>query len=212
MKKNSWIYIIVIIIIIGGCVGYLLYNKDKSNNNTQNNVEENDESYIDIGFNDKKISRKDYNLTDYAKINTSKIIKDLNIVILDIIEPDFQFETHYLLCFDADGNKLFDARDFKDNDNDNNRYKFNGKFEYDEKKNILSFNTELFLGENDESTGTAFNDKELSKLTKDEKKKLGNYSDVVKYEYKFDNKKFTFVKKTEVSKLKDNAYYKNILN
>ena len=76
----------------------------------------------------------------------------------------------------------------------------------------MSFDTSLFLGESDESTGTAFNYKELSELTKEEKKKLGNYSDIVKYEYKYENNNFVFKNKKELSKLKDNSYYKNILN
>ena len=212
-KNNIWLYVVLIlaVLLIGGGLCYHFYNNNNKENQ-ENNVEEDSSKYISIVINDKKVLRKDLNLTNNAKINSSKVIDKLSIVLLDVIEPDFQFETHYLFCFDKDGKLVFEARDFKDSDNDNNRYKYNGKFEFDEKTNLLTFYTNLFLGENDEATGTAFNDKDLSELTKDEKIKLGNYSDTIKYVYKYDKKKMTFSKKEEVSKLKNNDYYKNILN
>ena len=59
---------------------------------------------------------------------------------------------------------------------------------------------------------TDINRNDILKEREKEKTKLGNYSDVVKYTYKYENKKMTFVKKEELSKLKDNEYYKNELN
>lgn len=215
VKDNNKIALYIIIgIIILACIGVLIYNniiKDNTNNNnTENIIDDNDAKYINILLNDKKVLKSSLKLTDNAKINSSKIIKNLSIVFLDVIEPDFQFETHYLFCFDKDGKLILDVRDLKDSDNDNNRYKFNGKFNYDEDKNILTFYTDLFLGEYDGATGVAFNDKDISELTNTEKKILGNYSDEVKYEYKYENQKISFVEKNEINKLKDNVYYKDL--
>ena len=214
-KKALYIIISVIILIIVG-VGYYFYkNKenimDNYNTESENSNEEDNKKYIKI-LDNKNILKSDLDLTENATINLFKVDKINDIVFLDIIEPDFQFETHYLFCFNRDGKLIFNARDFKDSDNDNNRYKYNGKFEYDETTNILTFYTNLFLGESDESAGVAFSDKFLSELTNAEKSIIGNYSDLVKYEYKYENKKMVFIEKKEISKLKDNAFYKDLLN
>jgi hypothetical protein len=207
-EKKNLIYLIIIIVlvalIIGGTI-CLLSNKKK-----KGNVVEDNSKYISIFDGKKKILKSDLDITENATINISKVDSKNGIVFLEITEPDFQFETHYLLCYNKDGKKIMDLRSLNDKDNDNNRYKYNGKYEYND--GMLTFYTTLFLGESDESTGKAFNDKELSKLTKEEKKILGNYSDVVKYDYKFENGLFSLSKKEEVSKLKDNSYYKNILS
>ena len=219
-KKALYIVIIGIIVLIGigGC--YLFYNNNKEeqinipNNEKINDTDKKEDSkkYIFLFNGEKKILKSDLNLTEYAKINSSKVDASTDIVFLDIIEPDFQFETHYLFCFDKDGKLILDVRDYKDSDNDNNRYKFNGDFDYDESNNILTFYTNLFLGDGEESAGAAFDGKDISELTNAEKTILGNYSDLVKYDYKYENNKIKFVEKTEVNKLKDNIYYKDLLS
>ena len=205
-KKKICMYVGICALVVALCVGGYFLLKDKG---SKPSSDEDSSKYIEIFDSKKKILKSDLDLTENAKVNSSKMDDKNGIEIIDVIEPDFQFETHYLLVYNKDGEKILDIRKLTDKDNDNNNYKYNGKFEYENGK--LVFYTSLFLGESDESTGTAFKDKMLSELTKDEKKKLGNYSDTVKYEYKFENKKMSFVKKSEVSKLKDNEYYKNEL-
>ena len=210
-KKNCKVVwcVVALVVLLGIGVGLYIYkNKEKP----VNNIEVTDkEDYLEVSDSIKAL-RSELNITEFAKVNKSSSDKSSGLVFVDVIEPDFQFETHYLFVFTKAGKLVFEARDFKDKDNDNNRYKYNGTYEYDSDKKTLTFNTTLFLGESDEATGTAFNGKDLSELTKGEKTKLGNYSDVVKYTYKYENKKMTFVKKEELSKLKDNEYYKNELN
>ena len=210
-KKNCKVVwcVVALVVLLGIGVGLYIYkNKEKP----VNNIEVTDkEDYLEVSDSIKAL-RSELNITEFAKVNKSSSDISSGLVFVDVIEPDFQFETHYLFVFTKDGKLVFEARDFKDKDNDNNRYKYNGTYEYNGDKKTLTFNTTLFLGESDEATGTAFNDKGLSELTKKEKTKLGNYSDVVKYTYKYENKKMTFVKKEELSKLKDNEYYKNELN
>ena len=219
-KKVIWICVALFVIglLIGACCFYFANkNNNDSNNsaqkpkddNNKNNYSEDD--YIKISDTIKEL-RSDLKLTKNAKVNSSKVDKSTGMIIVDIVEPDFQFDTHYLLCYDKNGNNILDVRDNYDEDNENNKYKYNGKFEYNENKGVLSVYTTLFLGESDEATGKAFNDKLLSELTKEEKKTLGNYSDEVRYNYKYESNKFRLSDKKEISKLKDNAYYKNILS
>ncbi len=215
-KENKialYLIIIGIVLLIGAGVCYYFYSKDEpaDNKNTINDKDnKNEKDYISIG--DNKILRSDLDLTENAKVSSFKTDRKNGFTIANITEPDFQFETNYLVIYDKDGNKIMDVRKLKEKDNDNNKYKYNGKYDYDESKGILTFYTTLFLGESDESTGEAFDDKALSDLTKDEKKKLGDYSDVIKYEYKYEKDSFSLLNKKEVSKLKDNEYYKNVLN
>ena len=185
--KNSkivlWIVLVVLVLGASG-VGYYFYSKkdDSSNNSEKDNKEDviSEDEYLKIG-DDIKILRSKLKLSKNAKVNSSETDAKNGLMILDVVEPDFQFETHYLLCFDKDINLVFEARDITDKENGNNRYKFNGKFKYDENAKTLTFNTNIFLGESDEATGASFNDKTLSELTSAEKKTLGNYSDEVKY-------------------------------
>ena len=224
-KNNKKVLFVVIgvIVLIGVTLGVSYYFKNNKEtpvenpkttdkNETENKNEKNhsEEDYIQL-YDNLKVLRSDYKLSSSAKVDSSKKDASNGLVFVDVVEPEFQFITHYLLCFDKDGKLLLDIRTLKDKDNDNNDYKYNGKFEYDNNKKVLTFNTNLFLGESDEATGNAFNDKGLSELTGAEKKVLGNYSDEVKYTYKYENKKLNFVEKKEISKLKDNDYYKNIL-
>ena len=222
-KKKVLFVVIGVIVLIGVALGvsfYLKNSKETPGNNqeTTNNKEvenkteekHSEKDYIQL-YDNLKVLRSEYKLSGSAKVNSSKKDASNGLVFVDVVEPEFQFITHYLLCFDKDGKLLLDIRTLKDKDNDNNDYKYNGKFEYDNNKKVLTFNTNLFLGESDEATGNAFNDKGLSELTGAEKKVLGNYSDEVKYTYKYENKKLNFVEKKEISKLKDNDYYKNIL-
>lgn len=223
IKKNNniifYVVAICMILIVGIGVGYYFYNSNnnvekptENNKPKENNIDEkvDESSYIKITDN-KKVLKSDLNVSPNAEIYSSKVDSINGLVFLDIIEPDFQFETHYLLCYDKDGKLILDIRDIKDKDNGNNRYKYNGKFSYDESKKTLSFYTNVFLGESDDASGASFDEKGISELTSSEKKILGNYSDTVKYEYKYENKKMNFVKKEEISKLKDNSYYRNIL-
>lgn len=223
-KNNKKVLFVVIgiLVLIGVALGVSYYFKNnketpvdnqKTTDNKDNKTEEKhkEEEYIQLSDN-IKVLRADYKLSSSAKINSTKTDTSNGLVFVDVVEPEFQFITHYLLCFDNAGKLLLDIRTLKDKDNDNNSYKYNGKFEYDNNKKVLTFNTNLFLGESDESTGNAFNDKGLSELTSAEKKILGNYSDEVKYTYKYENKKLVFSEKKEISKLKDNDYYKYELN
>ena len=223
-KNNKKVLFVVIgiLVLIGVALGVSYYFKNnketpvdnqKTTDNKDNKTEEKhkEEEYIQLSDN-IKVLRADYKLSSSAKINSTKTDTSNGLVFVDVVEPEFQFITHYLLCFDNAGKLLLDIRTLKDKDNDNNSYKYNGKFEYDNNKKVLTFNTNLFLGESDESTGNAFNDKGLSELTSAEKKILGNYSDEVKYTYKYENKKLVFSEKKEISKLKDNDYYKYQLN
>ena len=223
-NKKVLFAIIGILVLIGVALGvsyYLKNNKETrvdnpkttDNQKTENKTEEkySEEEYIQLSDN-LKVLRADYKLSSSAKVNSTKTDTSNGLVFVDVVEPEFQFLTHYLLCFDNAGKLLLDIRTLKDKDNDNNTYKYNGKFEYDNNKKVLTFNTNLFLGESDEATGNAFNDKGLSELTSAEKKILGNYSDEVKYTYKYENKKLNFAEKKEISKLKDNDYYKYQLN
>lgn len=222
-KNNKKVLFVVIgiLVLIGVAfgVGYYFNNKKtpvenpKTTDKKENKTEEkhNEEEYIQL-YDNLKVLRSDYKLSSSAKVNSSKTDASNGLVFVDVVEPEYQFITHYLLCFDNAGKLLLDIRTLKDKDNDNNSYKYNGKFEYDNNKKVLTFNTNLFLGESDEATGNAFNDKGLSELTSAEKKVLGNYSDEVKYTYKYENKKLNFAEKKEISKLKDNDYYKYQLN
>ena len=223
-NKKILFVVIGVIVLIGVALGVSYYFKNhketpvENPKTTDNNVTENDnedkhdeKDYIQISDN-LKVLRSDYNLSSSARVDSSKTDEKNGLVFVDVNEPEFQFITHYLLCFDSHGELILDVRKLKDKDNDDNDYKYNGKFEYDNSEKVLTFNTNLFLGESDEATGNAFNDKGLSELTSAEKKILGNYSDEVKYTYKYENKKLVFSEKKEISKLKDNDYYKYELN
>lgn len=183
-----------------------------------NNADEGDgKEYIDTIISNKKVLRSDLNITSDAKVVSSKVDKSAKISFINIFEPNYQFTTYYLFCFDSTGKLIFEVRGngenlIVDKDNGGNGYKYNGKFDYDERNKILSFYTNIWLGEGEDSSGASFNGKSINDLTKNELDSLGNYSDEVKYEYKYDGGKMTFAKKTEISKLKNNEFYKQIFN
>ena len=121
--KVVWCVVIVLVILLGIGGGYYLHvlkQKSTDNNNVNDKVDEKD--YLKI--NDSiKVLRSDLKVTENAKVNSSKEDKTNGLIFADVIEPDFQFETHYLFVFAKDGKLVFETRDFKDKDNDNNRYK-----------------------------------------------------------------------------------------
>ena len=67
-------------------------------------------------------------------------------------------------------------------------------------------------GEGEESSGVAFNDKVISELSDSELERFKSYSYEIKWEYKFENGKFEFVKKEELTKLMDQDYWSEYFN
>ena len=135
-----------------------------------------------------------------------------NMVFASVYANGTQFDENHLFIYDKNGNLINHFYSLKDEDNDNNKYKYSGEFEYDTNTKKLIFTTELWLGEAEEGTGAAFNDKSISELSESELERFKNYAYKVKYEYELKDGKFELAKKEALSKLANNEFYKGYFN
>lgn len=176
-------------------------------------VEYNDDNLISkFAINNHNVFNSMTEKTKYKELKLNKKLVSDNLVFADIYAYGTQFNQNYLFIYDKNGKLIDYIYSLEDKDNDNNSYKYMGDFEYDTDTKKLSFKTSLWLGDGEEDTGVAFNNKDISELSKSELEKFKNYADEVKYEYKLKNGKFEFVKKEVISKIKDNEFLKSYFN
>ena len=225
MKKI--IFLILSVLIVVAIVIALISNfgaKSSSENEiAKDNVSEAKNIDVSVGYTEDNLLNEfiinNHNVfnsmiekANYEQLKLkNKLVID-NIVFANVYDSGTQFDENHLYIYDKNGNLINYFHSLKDNDNDNNKYKFSGDFEYDTNTKILTFTTELWLGEGEDGTGVAFNDKSINELSKTELERFKNYAYEVKYEYELKNGKFEFLKKEVLSKLKNNEFYKKYFN
>lgn len=220
VKRNSKgivFFLMIIAVIAGVCVGFVL-SKNSKKEQPKEELKEVEISIEDSYEGEYKtlskflINNKDVlpSMIEIAHYTELKLIdKSVNnqMVFANIDMHGTQFNNNILFIYDKNGELIDYFYRLENEDYDNNIYKYNGVYSYDNSNNILTFNTTLWLGEGDESTGKGFDDKSISELSKNELETFGNYAYEVKYEYKYENGKFKCTKKEPVSLLKNNEYF-----